>query len=596
MEESTSRAGTAEGSLRSFLTRDLKIRDHRDIQLLEYLARGRKLKREEIKTFCAEAREQQQTIGEHAVVEGMIDEREMLQLLGNLYRMDVVDLSDAEIDKAVTDLFSSDRARMLAALPYGRSSRGEILIAIADPGQDNITEDLASAFPGERIVLQLTSPSQLALTIDTTYRLRDLTIDNTIPDENIRIEAYDSEGPAIQTFDELLTRAIQENASDIHIEPRDRDYLVRFRVDGRLYDASSIDPSSAQQLVTYIKNASDMEKSYDKRSLQDGRFSREVMKRRIDMRVVSTPVIGNPGETVEQVVLRLQDPLHALLTLTELGMSPQNYKRYIEAIQRPYGFALIVGPTGSGKTTTLYASLRIVVKPEVKVISIEDPVELKLPGGVNQIEIPRGGRDNLFGFSDALESVVRCDPDIIMVGEIRDPETAKLAINASITGHFVYSTLHANSALTTIIRLSELKVDSFLISEALEIIVAQRLVRRVCTKCAESYEPSFDEMRTLRIPEEEIDLMEKEGHSLVLKRAHPKGCQFCHGRGYRGRIGIHEMLTVSPEIRQAILEHASLRALEPLARKAGMTSLREDGWEKVKLGITTMEELNTEAR
>ena len=600
MDEIPAGAGAVPGSLRDFLMRGLGMRDLPDVQLLEYLVGEGKLKRDDIEEFLLGAQLHQRTVSDHIIAAQVATEMELLSVSARLYDMEVVPIADICVDSSALNLIRADQTRNLQVLPYGRSPQGELLVAISDPGhKEPIMRELSSMLPKEKIALRLAPASHLALAIDKAHR----GVQEVVAGSQYAKDAFEpahfraqpaSDSAQVKLFTDLLSEAVNEGASDIHVEPQGRDYLLRTRVDGKLYEKLHVPSQIGIPLIAYIKVQAEMP-GHDKRSLQDGSFSAIVQDRRIDMRVVTTPVVGEPGEDIEQAVLRIQDPGRALLTLQELGMTDLNYERFLNTIQQPYGFAVIAGPTGSGKTTTLYAALQVVVRPEVKVISIEDPVELRL-AGVSQIEVPRAG-DNRWGFHDALEHIVRADPNIIMVGEMRDADTARVAINASLTGHFVYSTLHANSALTTIIRLGELGVEPFLISEALEMVVAQRLVRRVCPKCAETYTATLKELQALKVSELELEVLREQGaRGLDLQRAADSGCRDCFGRGYKGRTGIHEVLIVSDEMRQAILDRAPMRELARMARDTGMTSLREDGWAKVKNGITTLEELNTEVK
>jgi type IV pilus assembly protein PilB len=434
----------------------------------------------------------------------------------------------------------------------------------------------------------------LAITIERTVRVVPMSASSEYGSTKVapvQIRAIDlSSNQTVALFDDLMTRGIVEGASDIHIESGAREGLVRFRVDGMLYDVMKLDPQMTTPLLALLKTRAEM-LAHEKRRPQDGRFSYEADNNRIDVRVVTIPVIG--GDNLEQAVMRLQDPHRALMGLTDLGMTQADYDRYVLGIDQPYGFALVSGPTGSGKTTTLYASLQMVVHADVKVMSVEDPVELQIKG-VMQIEIPRAGEDR-WGFAEILPSIVRSDPNIIMVGEIRDPQTANMALNASLTGHYVYSTLHANNAVTTIIRLGELGVEPFLIAEALEVVVAQRLIRRVCD-CGEPYQPTLDELKSHRVPDIALERYEQGEEIPMLVRRSERGCAKCGGRGYRGRTGLFELLIVTDEMRQAVLRRADMLEMRQLARDTGMKTLREDGWIKVLSGATTLEELNREIK
>lgn len=589
------RGGRSSVDIRQFIQRDLGIRDLADVRLLTRLISSGALSMDDAETFVLDAQRRHRSLMEHALETSIVGESDILTIAAELYDLAAVVIDEIEIDDGIASLLQPEQARQLKALPYARSSEGELLVALGDAtNEDAVRARLKEILPRERISFRLASKSALEVRIESLYRMRPVVAATEYADatpEPARLRARDfGDNPVVRLFSDLLTQAVQDGASDMHFESAPSQTLVRFRVDGMLHDAMQVPAQLATPLIAYIKTSADM-LPHEKRTPQDGRFSQLVGNDRIDLRVVTTPVHG--GQDLEQAVLRLQDPNRSLLSLTQLGMTEADFKRYLTGIEKPYGFCLVSGPTGSGKTTTLYASLQMSVKPELKVISVEDPVELSL-AGVNQIEIPRAG-DDRWGFKEILPSIVRSDPNIVMVGEIRDPETASLALNASLTGHFVYSTLHANNSLSTVIRLAELGVEPFLIAEALEIVVAQRLIRRVCS-CSDMHPVSAAELRAAGIPEDAVLQVEEQGGSIDLKKANPKGCTKCRGRGYRGRTGVFEILLVTQELREAILRRADMHELYTIAREAGLKSLREDGWIKVKGGLTTVEELNREIK
>jgi type IV pilus assembly protein PilB len=594
MSEPTFSAGAGPSSLRQHLQGELGIRDIRDVRLLERLVHDRALAPSQLAAFKRAAEQSGRTIAEHAVESGIADAHYVLQVVAELYQLGAVAIDRQEVE-GVAQLVRAEDARRLRILPYGRSETGELLVAISD-GQrvEAVRRELSALLPRERaIVFRLAAPSALELQIERTYSLQpeiDLRAAGPagVPVQ-ISARAPSENEPVVRLFKQILAQAAREGASDLHIEAQPNgSATVRARIDGSLYKLLEIPAGTTQPFVAFIKTSAGME-AFDRRNPQDGRFSMRLEDRKIDIRVVTIPVATGGEDGAEQAVMRLLDPNRALMTLEELGMTKANFDRFCAAIANPYGLALTCGPTGSGKTTTNYAALQVANTPDRKVMSVEDPVELHIPG-IQQIEVPRVGEDR-WGFADVLPKIVRSDPDVIMVGEIRDHKTALLSIEAALTGHFVYSTLHTNDAAGAIVRLTDsFGVDPVLLAETLEIVIAQRLVRRVCA-CAATVRATPDYLRQVRAPAEALAACER-GQEIVVKRANPEGCVRCAGRGYKGRIGVHEVLTMSESLREAIIARRELSALKQLAREAGMLTLREDAWAKVVAGVTTMEDVN----
>ena len=382
---------------------------------------------------------------------------------------------------------------------------------------------------------------------------------------------------APEILQEIFNDAIQLKASDIHFEPQEKIVIVRFRVDGVLHEAGRIPKDYYEGVLNRIKIAGNMHID-EHFSAQDGAIRYKApggMK--IDMRVSIVPLVDG-----EKVVLRLLSEYVRKLTLTSLGFSDENRDKLEQAAYKPFGMILTTGPTGSGKSTTLYALLKVRNKPDVNISTVEDPVEYKIPG-INHIQ---KNDDTNLSFANGLRALMRQDPDIMLVGEIRDNETADVAVNAALTGHLLFSTLHANTAATAIPRLLEMDVEPFLLASTLEVIIGQRLVRRICSKCRYSYSISGTELHKLQ-PNTKKSIS-ADGTYRLFKG---KGCPSCSNTGYCGRIGIHELLIVTTEIEQLIISRASSNEIETLARKQGMKLMFEDGLDKVKKGFTTLEEL-----
>ncbi len=392
-----------------------------------------------------------------------------------------------------------------------------------------------------------------------------------------------SQDPTVMNaVDQMIIDAVRAGASDIHIEPYPGELKIRFRVDGVLEDQPQ-PPAYLQSAITSrIKIMAGMDVA-ERRRPQDGKINTEIGSlgdRQIDLRVSTVPTVATQHS--ESVVLRILDRQSIEFGLTELGLTNENYTLFQRMIHKPHGIILATGPTGSGKTTSLYACLKEINTPEVKIITLEDPVEYELEG-INQIQV---NPDIDFSFAEGLRHILRQDPDKVLVGEIRDYETAEMAIHTSLTGHLVFSTLHTNDAPGAITRLIDMKVEPYLVASTVEGIIAQRLARRVCKSCREMYRPSADEIAVIfRNNGVHVD------EDLEIPRAKEGGCKECRGRGYRGRIGIFEVIFMSEEMRNMSLQHASTSELRKLAVKMGMKSLREDGWQKVTAGQTTVDEV-----
>jgi general secretion pathway protein E len=418
-------------------------------------------------------------------------------------------------------------------------------------------------------------------------------------DDEIDILDSDEDAPIIRWVNGLLSQAVKERASDIHIEPEEREVLVRYRVDGQLYIAKRASRQFMSAVIARVKIMAGLNIA-EKRLPQDGRISRKIGGRSIDVRVSTIPT----SRDHERVVMRLLHKSNVLLDLSELGFSGRDFKLMDEMIRRPDGIMLVTGPTGSGKTTTLYSCLNRINTPDINILTAEDPVEYEILG-IHQVHVqPKIG----LTFASALRAFLRQDPDVILVGEIRDRETAEIAIHASMTGHLVLSTLHTNDAASAVTRLVEMEIEAFLVRSTLAAILAQRLVRRLCT-CKEPYEPTAYELQQLGIDPERTRKRDerkisprymphgvdyeppgwREAHPPIFYR--PKGCERCDNKGFTGRFGIYEMLVVEDVVGKLVLENADARTIKRAAQTQGMDTLRDDGARKVLQGHTTVEEV-----
>ncbi|MCS5622190.1 MAG: type II secretion system ATPase GspE [Nitrospinaceae bacterium] len=459
-----------------------------------------------------------------------------------------------------------------------------LIVAVYDPFDLYTIEDLKVSL-GKNIRVVLSSEQDILESIETYYGEEggsamnrmvgnihddDLHGLDTLDDSTEHIRDMASEAPVIKLVNHIISQAIEARASDIHLEPFEEDLSLRYRIDGILHELEPPPKRLSAAITTRIKIMSKLDIS-ERRLPQDGRIKLKILGKDIDMRVSTLPTLYG-----ESVVMRILDRENLVLDLSQMGFPEKELKQMETLIQKPYGKLLVTGPTGSGKTTTLYAALSKINTPDKKIITIEDPVEYQMRG-INQIHVKSQIGLN---FADGLRSIVRQDPDVIMVGEIRDPETADISIQAALTGHLVFSTVHTNDAAGAITRLLDMGVENFLISSALLGVLAQRLVRVICPDCKEEA-PLTPTLKT------EMGLLHKEDVNVF----HGKGCKACSQTGFRGRAGIYELLVIDDSIRELILKKSTAQAICDQARKMGMRTLREDGWDKVVKGITTVEEI-----
>lgn len=490
-----------------------------------------------------------------------------------------VELADYPVDRAAVALIPGAICRRHTVLPIGTAD-GMIVVAMADPGNVFAIDDVRAA-SRLNVAAAVAEEADLRAAIDRYIRaddeLSDLTStleEETAPSEDTAVsESSDDDAPIVRFVNLLVSQAIQDHASDIHIEPAEHDVRVRYRIDGVLHAMQSAPKSIQNGVISRLKIMSDIDIA-ERRKPQDGRMSVVHGGRQIDLRVATLPTVWG-----EKVVMRILDNTNTGMTLTDLNLLERNFETYRASYSKPYGMILVTGPTGSGKSTTLYTTLNAVARPEINVITVEDPVEYRMPG-INQVQVnPKAG----LTFASALRSILRSDPDVVLLGEIRDHETAQIAIEASLTGHLVLSTLHTNDAPSAVTRLTEMDIEPFLVGSALDCVVAQRLARRLCDRCKQpgSYVP--EDLRRMRFP------LESDGAPPTMFV--PVGCPACSNTGYRGRIAVHEVMAVTEDIERLAVERASSAEIGRAAREQGMLTLREDGWEKVKLGLTSIEEI-----
>ncbi len=516
-------------------------------------------------------------LGATLVELGYCTEEDIAQVIARQNGVPYVSLETFAADPQAVGLIAPEVARRYRALPIGFQN-GKLVVAMKQP-RDVIALDDLRIITGREIQPVVIPDSQFDAAMQR-YSQSGLEVELAAAEEEVAEEVVAgldeaAQRPAVQLANAIFNQAVWASASDVHIEPLEKSLRVRFRIDGVLHNILQPPRHLHASLVSRIKVMANMDIA-ERRVPQDGRFTLRVEGKTIDVRVASLP-----GSYGEKLTLRLLDRSVRLISLEELGFPPEVLANYRKVMRRPYGLILVTGPTGSGKSTTLYATLSALNTPEKHVVTVEDPVEYRLDG-VNQIQInPRAG----LTFATGLRSILRNDPDIIMVGEIRDRETARIAVEAALTGHLVLSTLHTNDAAGAVTRLGDMGIEPFLTASSLVAVVGQRLVRVLCPQCAQSYELGREELLA-GVPDFPLDDGEK---TITLYR--PGGCLRCSHTGYRGRMGVYELLLVSETIQRLTLERASAREIKEAAVAEGMVTFRRDGLLRVKQGITSLEEV-----
>ena len=554
--------------------------------LAELLVSSGQVTREEMEAAFRERAATGRSLGEILSELGLVSEEDLIRASAAEAGMEFVDLNDQPLDPEATKLIPEALARRhrVLALAY----RGDTpVIGMANPSDVFAIDDLRSLL-GNDLHIVVCSSGQIAEYLSRVYRHdRETTLaaqsaasqtsagDETKITEITDLHSVVEDAPIVKYVNLILRQALQERASDVHIEPSADDLRIRFRIDGVLHEVTRSPKAIQGGVTTRLKVMASLDIA-EHRVPQDGRITLTAGRREIDLRVATLPTVHG-----EKIVLRVLDKSSATLNLSELGFLPTVQKRYEVAYRKPYGTILVTGPTGSGKSTTLYATLNALNSPERNLITVEDPVEYQLRG-VNQIQVnPKAG----LHFANALRSILRSDPDMVLIGEIRDRETAVIAIEAALTGHLVLSSLHTNDAAGTPMRLVEMGVEAFLVGSALDCVLAQRLTRQLCENCLEDYSPTVEDLELIGFTEED----EPPNGKVRFRRA--VGCQACSRTGYRGRIALQELLLVDEEIERAIIAHSSNDDIQRLALEQGMVPLRHDGLRKAALGITSLEEI-----
>ncbi|MFN8035059.1 MAG: ATPase, T2SS/T4P/T4SS family [Acidimicrobiia bacterium] len=524
-------------------------------------------------------RQAQSRLGEYLVGAGVVQEADVVVALGQQLGYGVADLRRQAPEPGAVELLGEPVARMLGVIPLRRHN-GNVQVAVADPLAPQLEQRLRDAI-GANVEFVLAPKSDITRAIDRSYnataRVDDvvrafevLHSDRGDGDTEAR-PAVDDNAPIVKVVNLLLEQAVRDRASDVHIEPREDRVRIRNRTDGALHDVLSLPASMAQSLVSRIKIMADMN-IVERRRAQDGQFAATVSGRDLDVRVATTSTVYG-----EKCVLRLLDKSRALLELSQLGMPADTEERFKELVRSPYGMVLCAGPTGSGKTTTLYATVMEINRPEINVTTIEDPVEYVFEE-INQIQINEQAG---ITFAGGLRSILRQDPDSILVGEIRDVETARIAVQSALTGHFVMSSLHATDASAALHRFLDMGIEPFLVASSLVGVVSQRLVRKICPSCKTPYQPSI----------EDLAFYERVGGPEVEQFFRGEGCNFCAHTGYLERIGVYEVLRVTEEIRRQILDGAPAEAVRATAIEQGMRPLATEAATLVAQGVTTIDEV-----
>jgi type IV pilus assembly protein PilB len=527
------------------------------------------------------ATQRRRSLGRVLIELGYLKEGALVAILAEQLGLEFVDLADASIDQSAVALVPESTARRHNCIPVRFDDADRLVLAMADPANVVAVDDIR-AMAKKDVVTVVATKSDVVNAIGRLYRLEQAA--ETLAEEasaeiadqeSVDVDASGSaeDAPIIKLVNLLITQAVNDRASDIHVEPGERSLRVRYRIDGVLHEVMTPPKSVQSGITSRLKIMAEINIA-ERRLPQDGRIGVTVQGKQIDIRVATLPTVHG-----EKIVMRILDKSSVLLTLSDLGFLPDTFDRYEESYKKPYGCILVTGPTGSGKSTTLYGTLNVLNKPHVNIITVEDPVEYRL-AGINQIQTNvKAG----LTFASALRSILRSDPDIVLIGEIRDRETAQIAVESALTGHLVLSTLHTNDAPSALTRLIEMGIEPFLVASAIDCVLAQRLARRLCDKCKEEYEPTEEELTAVRFP--------FDSDNGLPKIFRPAGCSSCGKTGYRGRLAVHEVMTVTEEVERLVAEKASAEDIGRMARTQGMNPLRDDGMEKVLQGVTSIEEI-----
>jgi type IV pilus assembly protein PilB len=565
---------------------DTRVRDRDDAlsedeQLGVVLVKSGQISVEQLGEALGRAKERGVNLARVLIEDKLLTEEQFVGTLAEQLGLEFVDLATYPIDAAAAHLVSDTLARRYTVLPIGWWD-GRLVVAMADPSNVFAIDDIRTVTGAD--VRQVVATKEAVIAAINKYHRKDSEAENisaeasasSAPMEDDRlasIKEVREDAPIVRLVNLLITQAITDRASDIHIEPTGKDVRVRYRIDGVLHEMMHSPRNIQNGIISRLKVMADINIA-ERRIPQDGRITTSIEGRGVDLRVATLPTVHG-----EKVVMRILDKSTAHLNLTDLGFLPVNMARYQTSYTKPYGTILVTGPTGSGKTTTLYATINILNEPTKNVITVEDPVEYQLDG-INQIQV-----NNKAGltFAAALRSILRSDPDIVLVGEIRDQETATIAVEAALTGHLVLSTVHTNDASSTPNRLIEMGVEPFLVGSALDCIVAQRLARKLCDRCKVAYPSDREKLEGLG--------WDLAGIELPPQLYRSGGCQVCNKTGFAGRFAVHEILNINEEIERMIVEHVQAEDIRKAAIADGMVTLRQAGLMAAASGMTSLEEV-----
>jgi type IV pilus assembly protein PilB len=543
-------------------------------RLGEILVRAGRITDEQLSAALALQAAEGGKLGQILVRQLVLDEDEIAETLAKQKGLEYVRLTSFPIDRDAAMQIPERLARRRLVIPI--AYRGDALVlAMADPLDVEAIDDVRLR-SGRDIVPVVATPTQIQYAIEKYLASADALQDvvETVPeDEEDEAFLIEEDAPVVRLVNQIIREAVMDDASDIHVEPGEHSVRVRFRVDGVLHERMQLPLSVRPGLTSRVKIMADMDIS-ERRRPQDGRIALTISNRPVDIRVATLPTPAG-----ESIVLRILNHDVSLRSLEDLGMGPDHLETMRRFLARPWGAVLVSGPTGSGKTTTLYAGLTRINEPTRKIITIEDPIEYRIPG-ITQMSVNPGIG---LTFAALLRTVLRADPDVVLVGEIRDPETAEIAIRAALTGHLMLSSIHTNDAPSALTRLVDMEVEPYITSSALVGVVAQRLARRLCPKCRKRCKVSPETALAAGFSEEEV------GSGLRLYKA--VGCEECSGTGYRGRVGLFEIMEMNEDLQRLFLRQAPAEQLRATALQAGMRSLRRDALDKVKAGVTTLDEV-----
>jgi type IV pilus assembly protein PilB len=513
--------------------------------------------REAVEAAAVAGRQNGKQLGQMLVEAGNISPEQLAQAVALRFNLEYVEILSQQLDAVAVSMVDGAVARRLEVLPIGFGQAGQLRVAMANPSNVLAIDDLAM-MTGRSIMPVVASREDIMAAIGRVSNLEGAVLeavqDEAPPSLEERVELRESadDAPTIKLVRSIIAQAVEQGASDVHFDPEVDGFQVRFRIDGVMIDAAQVPKRMVSSVISRIKILANLDIA-ERRLPQDGRIGLTIDSRQIDLRVVVLPLVD-----AESVVLRILDSGSAPLSLEDLGMQEHDRVRFRSALQRSYGGVLACGPTGAGKSSTLYAALLSIASREKTIITIEDPVEYRVEG-IRQVQV---NEKTGMTFATGLRSMMRADPDIVMVGEIRDAESAHIAVEAALTGHLVLSTLHTNDAPSAVSRLTDMGIEPFLVASAIDCVVAQRLARKLCEHCKQ---PSAETAGTFE----------------------PVGCVRCGNTGYKGRIGLFEVMKVTPEMHHLIVERASVEQMTQLAIDQGMRRLREDGMDKVRAGITS---------